>query len=128
VSPKNDKARKAWLAALTEGQVGLYRDGRVQAKIAIHRGGSWFLGPKGHSFTLATGLNSSGKRREWIVPLDDPALAELGRAEQVLAARCVMQKVRWLMFDDRSLGSDEQALACAAVIRPDLFGPGVGGK
>ena len=116
--PKNDKARKAWLASLKDGdEVAWVAEGSGPRRVTVKRGRDTFTSQH-CQFTLATGKGKTDNWRStdgWIVPLG-PVLRETRVGE----ARERLERVKWQSWHGKV--SDEQSLACATILWPDEFG------
>jgi hypothetical protein len=116
--PKNDKARKAWLVSLNDGdEVAWIAGGSGSRRVTIMRARDTFVGRDCH-FTIATGKGKTGNWRStegWIVPLD--TVRQEVRATE---ARERLERVKWQFWQKQA--TDEQVLACAAVMWPKEFG------
>lgn len=116
--PKNDKARKTWLASLKDGdEVAWIAEGSGPRRVTVKRGRDMFVG-QNCQFTFATGkgkINNWRSTDGWIVPLD--AVRQEVRATE---ARERLERVKWQSWQKQA--TDEQALACAAIMWPEEFG------
>jgi hypothetical protein len=124
--PKNDKARKEWLASLKDGDevVVIGESKMLITKVRRCNYRSEFTDDQRRTFTLASGKEIGGKR--WIVPLTSALLEQIMHSIQVQNARSRMSNVAFAGFAYHSAGAqkatDDQALACAAIMWPEEFG------
>ncbi len=123
--PKNDKARKDWLASLREGdEVVIMRLSwqRCDLRSAVV-GRRWndrlIQTTAGAMFTRAT-WKASGEQ-VWIVPMTDEHRAAINKQQLVSRARSAMSRVVWQHAGEHR-ASDDQAIACAKILFPDQFG------
>lgn len=122
--PKNDKARKEWLASLKDGdEVAILGD--RQSVITIIRRCRYreeFTDDQCRRFTLATGKERDGWGNRWIVPLTDELRAQIVRDETVARARGKLSRLYFARHAIDDAVTDDQALACAAIMWPEEFG------
>ncbi len=123
--PKNDKARKEWLASLKDGEKVAVCDDRDRMRIAsisyraMHR--QVFYVTESGQFTVATGKRVGSDA--WIIPLTDELRKQIARATLVTSARTKMAGVMFAPwgFNVTGAATDDQALACAAIMWPEEF-------
>jgi len=123
--PKNDQARKDWLKSLRDGdEVAVCDDqGRMSiASVICSKYRPAFHLTGSGEYTLATGKRVG--RDAWMIPLTDERRKKIARAALVTSARTKMAGVMFAPwgFNVTGAATDDQALACAAIMWPDEFG------
>lgn len=121
--PKNDKARKEWLASLKDGEevVVIGESKMSTTKVSRCKYHPEFTDDQRRTFTLASG-KEVGKNC-WLVPLTEEHKRQIQRTQLFASARSRMNRVGfmpWSCLDVKA--TDEQALACAAIMWPEEFG------
>lgn len=119
--PKNDRARKAWLASLKDGDyvavVGppFSYSARVQRsplRCFVVKTGHWMLS----QFTLTTG---KGMHDRWLMPLTDELRVRIEHEALLADLRRRLRGFSWYAGPDGA--TDDKVLACAAILWPEEF-------
>ena len=120
--PKNDKARKEWLASLKDGDEVAVCDDRGRMMVASVIRYKYFHLTGSGEYTVATGKRV--RREGWMLPLTDEHRKQIARAALVTSARTKMAGVLFAPwgFNVTGAATDDQALACAAIMWPEEFG------
>lgn len=117
-APKNDKARKAWLAGLKGGDhaAALDSEGNVTAVGPVTwsaHSALWSL--SGRRYTAKTGKREGGTG--WLVPVTDEMKKNFELERAASAAR---DKIRQLSYWDWNRFSSTQILAVSAILWPEV--------
>lgn len=118
--PKNDKARKAWLASLKDGDEVVWQ---TQAGTVLVGTVSTFrdrFSVCDRAFTLKTGTAAAGWNRQsghyladgWLVPVTDELRSQAAHA----CARDQLKRLNWTDWQHKF--TSEQILAVAAILWP----------